>query len=400
MPDALNLSCGPDLICFSHLRWDFVYQRPQHLLSRAACEYRVIIVEEPVLIPDTEPHLHVTDRPEGVIVVLPILPVGIGGDETVIQMRKLVCGFLRDRTAEARVLWYYTPMAVPFTRNIDADVVVYDIMDELSTFMSAPPQLRTLEDELFTRADLVFTGGRSLYAAKRDRHSSVHLFPSSIDAAHFAVARECRRAVPEDQARIPRPRVGFFGVIDERLDVDLVRKVADLRPSWHFVMIGPVVKIDPLVLPRQPNVHWLGPKAYADLPYYLESWDAGFMPFALNEATRFISPTKTPEFLAAGLPVVSTAIQDVVTPYGDWKLVEIAQGEAELVAKLEEVLSRPRTSWLAEVDRRLEPMSWDKTWSEMHDLIEAAVFAKACPPQISRGVFAGRSNAIGGTPRV
>ncbi|MFC7398702.1 glycosyltransferase [Chelatococcus sp. GCM10030263] len=339
-----------------------------------------------------------SDRPQGVIVVVPVLPPGLGEEAAAGEIRRLLSAFLQDADPTGRVLWYYTPMAMAFSRDLRADAVVYDNMDELSAFLGAPPRLLALEQELFARADLVFTGGMSLYAAKSGRHKSVHAFPSSIDAAHFGAARQ-GQADPDDQAGIARPRIGFFGVIDERMNIDLVREAAELRPDWQFVILGPVVKIDPAVLPRQPNIHWLGPKAYVDLPRYLAHWDAGFMPFALNEATRFISPTKTPEFLAAGVPVVSTAITDVVKPYGERGFVEIADGPAELVAKLDCVLSRPREPWLAEVGRHLQTMSWDKTWAGMLDLIQAAARANG-RAQASPVITPVRARAMEGAPHV
>jgi glycosyltransferase involved in cell wall biosynthesis len=221
-----------------------------------------------------------------------------------------------------------------------------------------------LEQVLLDRADLVFTGGRSLHEAKRDRHPRVFCFPSSIDAAHFGAARS-PRPDPADQADVPRPRIGFFGVVDERMDLDLVRALAELRPEWRFVMIGPVAKIPPESLPRLPNLHWLGGKSYAELPAYLSGWDAGFMPFALNESTRFISPTKTPEFLAAGLPVVSTPVLDVVRDWGEAGLVDIASGPAAFADALGRALGAPRADRLRAVDRRLAEISWDRTWEEM-----------------------------------
>jgi len=201
----------------------------------------------------------------------------------------------------------------------------------------------------------------------------VHAFPSSVDVPHFAQARTA--AEPEDQAHIPHPRLGFYGVIDERFDIDLLGAMAALRPDWHFVMLGPVVKIDPARLPSAPNVHYLGMRGYADLPRYLSGWDVAVMPFALNEATRFISPTKTPEFLASGRPVVSTPIRDVVRTYGDTGLVQIAATPEEFVAACERALSEEGRSsrWLAEVDRTLSDMSWDQTWGRMKGLIECVI---------------------------
>jgi glycosyltransferase involved in cell wall biosynthesis len=363
-------------MCFSHLRWDFVYQRPQHLLSRAAQSYRVFFVEEPVFLPGICPRLEITDTQEQTVVIAPCLPEDLGPHRTSQLIQGLLHDFIRKSAIRPKVLWYYTPMAIAYSRGLEASVIVYDNMDELSAFRGAPPQLLALEEELLGLADLVFTGGMSLYGAKRGRHPSVHPFPSSIDAAHFQKARNTR-IEPRDQLIIPRPRIGFFGVIDERMNADLVRAIAELKPDWQFVIIGPVVKIEAGTLPQQPNVHWLGPKTYSELPSYLAGWSAGFMPFALNEATEFISPTKTPEFLAAGVPVVSTSITDVVSPYGERGLVQIANAPADFVAKLEAVLACRRDSWLIEVDRHLASMSWDKTWAAMHSLIIAAGTAKA-----------------------
>jgi glycosyltransferase involved in cell wall biosynthesis len=186
--------------------------------------------------------------------------------------------------------------------------------------------------------------------------------------------------VPDDQAGIPLPRIGYFGVIDERLDLELLAKLAALRPAWQFVMIGPVAKIDPATLPRARNLHWLGQKNYAELPSYLAGWQAGIMPFAINEATRFISPTKTPEFLAAGVPVVCSPIADVIRPYGEEALVSIASDADGFAAALERSLTMPGNGeWLARVDRRLSTGSWDKTWSRMRALIEVAHGAAAAP---------------------
>jgi glycosyltransferase involved in cell wall biosynthesis len=364
---------APLLVCFSHLRWDFVWQRPQHLLSRAAKHYRVIVVEEPVFKPSVGAHIKISHKPGGIMIAVPVLPEGLGGADAIKAQRKLVEQMLAREPEAGRVFWYYTPMALAFTNHLECDLCVYDNMDELSAFRGASAELLALEQKLFAKADLVFTGGMSLYEAKRSRHHSVHPFPSSIEFDHFAKARRMSAPEPQDQARIPHPRLGFFGVIDERMDVDLVRDAASLKPDWHFVMIGPVVKIEVSSLPQRPNIHWLGGKSYADLPRYLSGWDAGLMPFARNEATRFISPTKTPEFLAAGVPVVSTAITDVVRPYGEKGLVEIAQTPQDVVAKAEALLARAKEPWLQKVDRHLAAGSWDKTWAAMHRLMVSAL---------------------------
>jgi glycosyltransferase involved in cell wall biosynthesis len=359
---------APVLVCFSHLRWDFVWQRPQHLLTRAAKQFRVLVIEEPIFKPDITPHLDISQRPQGVTIAVPMLPEGLDHADVVLEQRELVEELLANHASGPRIFWYYTPMAMAFSSHLESDLCIYDNMDELSLFNGASRELLELESALFTRADLVFTGGMSLYEAKRNRHHSVHGFPSSIEFEHFVKARSLKTE-PADQAAIPHPRLGFFGVIDERMDVELLGRVAELRPDWHFVMIGPVVKIDAATLPKRDNIHWLGGKDYKELPNYLAGWNVGFMNFALNEATRFISPTKTPEFLAAGVPVVSTPITDVVRPYGEKGLVEIAKTPLEVVRKVEVLLARPKEPWLQKVDRHLAAGSWDKTWGAMHKLI-------------------------------
>jgi glycosyltransferase involved in cell wall biosynthesis len=357
------------LFCFSHLRWSFVFQRPQHLMTRAVREFETWYVEEPERL-ERPPFLSIARDPSGVMVVKPYLPA-----ECDAQRNTLLSGMIRRLVSKVRperlITWYYTPMALQFTQNLEADRCVYDNMDELSTFAGAPPGLQEWEERLLERCDIVYVGGHSLFQAKQARHGNIHVFPSSVDAGHFRQARSITED-PPDQAAIPHPRIGFFGVIDERMNLDLLSDVAALRPEWRFVMLGPTAKISPDSLPRADNIHWLGGKSYAELPRYLAGWDAGFMPFAMNEATRYISPTKTPEFLAAGVPVVSTPITDVVEPYGAKRLVDIA-GDAEgCVDRIERLLQRPRAPWLAEVDAFLQGMSWDGTWADMRRRLDVA----------------------------
>ncbi|MCG7360321.1 glycosyltransferase family 1 protein [Roseomonas sp. ACRSG] len=358
------------LVCLSHLRWQFVHQRPQHLMSYAARKCRVIFLEEPIFSEDiVGAELRMHNDASSVQVAIPHVPSSISEENVVEAQRSLLDQMLEPYADHHITFWYYTPMALRFSDHQVPHLCVYDCMDELSAFRGAPPELTLLESRLFDLADLVFTGGQSLYESKKSRHASVHAFPSSIDKAHFSRARQGKAADPEDQKHIPRPRIGFFGVVDERMDIDLVAALADLRPEWQLVMIGPVVKIDPASLPRRPNIHWLGMKSYAELPAYLAGWDAGFMPFAINEATRFISPTKTPEFLAAGLPVVSTPIHDVQRPYGKLGLVGIAATAEEMAAQLETAMSGPRDEWRKAVDRHLADMSWQSTWAAMEHLM-------------------------------
>jgi UDP-galactopyranose mutase len=365
-----------DLVCLSHLRWDFVYQRPQHLLSRFAKERRVFFVEEPIFT-DGMMRLEVTERRCGVRVVVPHLPVDLLSDVAIEAVQQgMIDRLFAEHKIHEHILWYYTPMAVAWTRHLQPLATVYDCMDELSAFKGAPPSLRSREAELIRRADLLFTGGQSLYQAKRDLHPNVHAFPSSIDAAHFAQARTLDED-PADQADIPHPRLGFFGVIDERLDIELLDGVAAARPDWQIVMIGPVVKIDPLDLPRRSNIHYLGGKDYQELPQYLAGWDVALLPFARNESTRFISPTKTPEYLAAGKAVVSTSIRDVVRPYGEQGLVHIADTVEDFIRAVETAMSDDARARLSQVDAFLAHDSWDRTWTQMAQLIERVVKERA-----------------------
>ncbi|MGK7869285.1 glycosyltransferase [Falsiroseomonas sp. E2-1-a20] len=355
----------PVLLCLSHLRWDFVFQRPQHLMTRAARDHEVIFFEEPLERDVEVPRLELSAETGGVTRAIPILP---RGTDAVAAQRALLDDLLEERAGRRLVAWFYTPMALAFADDLRPDVTVYDCMDELSAFRGAPPAMLDMERRLLERADLVFTGGRSLYEAKRDRHPRVSCFPSSIDTAHFARARG-GMAEPESMAGIARPRMGFFGVIDERMDLGLVAGLAALRPDLQLVMLGPVVKIDPASLPQAPNLHWLGGRRYDELPAYLAHWDLGFMPFALNESTRFISPTKTPEFLAAGLPVVSTPVVDVVRDYGEAGLVEVVSSAAEMAEQADRLLRAASPAWLARVDAQLATNSWDLTWTRMAALI-------------------------------
>ena len=336
-------------------------------MVRAARGFDVLFWEEPEF-GDGPAALHRREV-DGVTVLTPELPHGLSSDRCVAATHQLLRQVLADQ-AEPRVCWYNTPAALAFSRDVPRALTVYDNMDELSAFKGASPDLLRLEAELLAGADLVFTGGRSLFEAKRGRHRAVHCFPSSVDVAHFGRARALGGTDPADQSALPHPRLGFFGVIDERMDLDYLARFADLRPDWHFVMIGPVVKIDPATLPRRANIHWLGFKTYAELPHYIAHWDVAFMPFALNESTRFISPTKTPEFLAGGLPVISTPVVDVVRAYGDGGLVAIAATADEAVRAAERMLDACPPDWLERVDAALGRQSWDTTWHAMHGLID------------------------------
>lgn len=372
-----------DLVCFSHLRWNFVFQRPHHLLTRFAKQRNVYFVEEPVYSNSVPSHgvLSISPVPDGVQVVVPVLPEGTPAHEGEVLQKALIEDFFTSHNIHSYVLWYYTPMALAFSSGLRPMAVVYDCMDELSAFRGAPTNLQERERELFRRADVVFTGGQSLFECKRDHHRNIHPFPSSVDIAHF---RRARRPVadPADQREIPRPRFGFFGVIDERFDRSLLEAVSEARPDWHFVMVGPLAKIDPADLPSGANIHYLGPKSYSELPAYLAGWDVATLLFERNEATRYISPTKTPEYLAAGRPVISTSIRDVVTPYGEMGLVKIADDPESFIHAGEEILQNngSKDAWLGKVDWYLSSMSWEKTWTRMNSLVQDAVLNSLAAP--------------------
>jgi UDP-galactopyranose mutase len=363
-----------DVVCLSHLRWAFVWQRPQHLLSRCAHNRRVFYVEEPIL-HDAAASLEERDE-GGVTVAVPHLPRNLPPEQAVALQRSMIADLLARHGVERYALWFYTPMALELTARLSPLAVAYDCMDELAAFAGAPAEMREAEEALLRRADLVFTGGKSLYEAKRHRHRNVHLFPSSVDGSHFARARQ-PQPEPDEQQAIERPRLGFVGVIDERFDVELLREVAALRPDWQFVIVGPVAKIDKNTLPVAPNINYLGPRPYEELPRYLAGWDVALLPFVRNETTRFISPTKTPEYLAAGLPVVSTSIADVVDPYGREGLVRIADDAETFVAACEEAMGEDAHERQRHVDRFLTESSWDYTWADMESLLAEAVDRKA-----------------------
>jgi glycosyltransferase involved in cell wall biosynthesis len=362
---------GFDLVCFSHLRWDFVFQRPQHLMSRFSDATRVFFVEEPVF-HDGEATIRIDEKRPGLRVCTPHLPNGVDASEFTGVIAEQVRQMLNAHDCDKYVAWFYTPMMIDLAAELEPSAVVYDCMDELSAFRGAPPELIEREKRLMAMADLVFTGGQSLYQAKRSRHRSVHAFPSSVDVKHFARAREINSERPEQEG-IAHPRVGFAGVIDERFDTELLTAIAELRPDMQFIVVGPVVKISEGDLPRRANIHYLGMQSYDDLPAFFAGWDIAVMPFALNESTKFISPTKTPEYLAAGLPVISTAITDVVHPYQDLGLVQIVSTAEEFSAALDTAVAEDASARQKQADEFLTKNSWDKTFAAMLALIEEAV---------------------------
>ena len=370
----LGVRTATDLVCLSHLRWSWVYQRPQHLMARAARDRRVFVFEEPVYGAE-RPWTDFTSPMPNVTVATPHLPDNLSPAERNAILRELLDTWLAREGVRRFTLWYYTPMALPFTEHLEPDVIVYDCMDELSGFAGAPPELVGLERQLFSRCNIVFTGGHSLYDSKRRHHSQVHAVPSSVDFEHFVQARLTTE--PDDQAAIPRPRLGYCGVIDERLDLGLIQAIATARPDWQLIFLGPVTKVDPAALPQGPNIHYLGARSYDQLPSYLSGWDVALLPFAHNDSTRFISPTKTPEYLAAGRRVVSTSVRDVVRTFGDSAFIEIADGPEAFIAAIARCLTNDDPERQDKVDRYLAMQSWDRTWARMQALMSRASSAGA-----------------------
>ena len=391
---------GDAVICFSHLRWKFVFQRPQHLMTRFAQTKQVIVFEEPMGgAAGAEAKLDLYEQ-AGVTVATPMLPEGLSPEETTATLRGLLDGLIAERGLQKPIAWYYTPMMLEFSRHVaeTAAAVVYDCMDELSNFKFAPERLRQLERDLVGLSDVVFTGGYSLYEAKRGWHANIHPFPSSVDRAHFAKARTLAAGDdPADQAALAHPRLGFYGVIDERMDLKLLGALADAHPEWTLVMVGPVVKLDPADLPPRANIHYLGPKSYDELPLYLAGWDVALAPFAINESTRFISPTKTPEYLAGGKPVVSTAIVDVKRHYGELEAVCVADTHKAFIAGCENalLLAASKTStWREAVDAALADLSWDNTFARMAALVNEAVVRHSQEATAQSTAQSGIANAV------
>ncbi|WP_197285533.1 glycosyltransferase [Pedobacter sp. R20-19] len=334
-------------------------------MSRFSDQINVFVLEEPVFDAEEINHLSFDQRTDQLVILVPHLRPGTDVDEQKTAMRNLLSDFFSEQDLANWIFWYYTPMALQFSDQYTPALTVFDCMDELSAFDFAPPALLAMEKMLLKTADIVFTGGHSLHEAKKEHHNNIHVFPSSIDKAHFALARTTALE-PTDQAAIRGIKLGFFGVIDERFDAELIRQLALKRPEWQIVLLGPVVKVSMEQLPKANNIHYLGQKTYQQLPAYLSGWNVALIPFAINQSTRFISPTKTPEYLSAGKRVVSTPIRDVVKPYGISGMVNIASDPDEFILAIEQaLLAADQDEWLAQVDTFLEDKSWDNTFEDM-----------------------------------
>lgn len=348
------------LVAFSHLRWGLVWQRPQHLLSRFSREMPVLFVEEPEFAPTSGDVRLRCDR--GVTVVTPLLPKTLQspgfGQAVNRAIARLISPLLPDD--DDLIVWYYTPMALgaePDGRRVS--LAVYDAMHDLASFQAAPAGTRAQEARLLARVDLVFTGGPTFYRQRRHLHHAVHCFPSGVEAAHFKVASNGVPA-PAHLARQRGPVLGYFGVIDERIDLDLIARVAGLRPGWTIALVGPTAKIEESTIPVRPNIVRCGQQAYEDLPGFLAGFDIALLPFARNAATRAFSPTKTLEYLASDTPVVSTRIDDVVTLYGD--VVATVTSAGQLAATAEHILERSAAEergWPARVAKIVAANEWD-----------------------------------------
>ena len=368
------------VIVLSHLRWDFVFQRPQHLLSRLAQHRRVYFVEEPIHAPNSEPHWVKSEDAPNVVVCRPHTPVASPHfhDEQMPVLRDLLQRLVNDEKLDRYAVWFYTPMALPLLDVLSPKAVIFDVMDELSMFKGAPPELLQREDQLLKKADLVFTGGPSLYRAKKDRAERVYCFPSSVERSHFEKAIiGGGQEEAADQRDLPHPRLGFYGVIDERMDLGLLDAMATAHPDWQIVMVGPVVKISPEELPKHPNIHYVGQRKYQELPSYLAGWDVCLLPFARNDSTKFISPTKTVEYMAAEKMIVSTPITDVAEPYGH--IVYLGDTHQQFIEACEEALAvsdEERNRRVALMHDVLSKTSWDNTAKEMSDLIRGVIEGK------------------------
>jgi glycosyltransferase involved in cell wall biosynthesis len=371
------------IIVHCHLCWDWVWQRPQQFLSRLSHRHKILFVE--MVAPDPQlaspfARFYTPESCPNVTVLRIQFPSWCWHDGSFVdgERRRLVKSFLEGPMAgefQQPVQWFYDPMAVPaFAGQMNETVTVYDCMDELSNFRCAPPEIREREKELLELADVVFAGGRKLHAAKRLQNDNCHFYGCGVDAAHFGKAREPGIAVPADLRSLQKPVLGYFGVIDERMDYELIAKLADANPRWSIALVGPVLKVDAAVLPQRHNLHWLGQKAYADLPSYCKGFDVCLMPFAINEATEFINPTKSLEYMATGRPIVSSAVPDVVTNFGS--VVKVANNHNEFISACKAACQQPDDQSIERGLRMVAENSWEHIVSKLEGHVVEALLKK------------------------
>jgi glycosyltransferase involved in cell wall biosynthesis len=351
-----------DIVVFSHLRWNFVYQRPQHILSRLAKSYNILFIEEPFQ-PNAE-----NEKTSSIHQVLPNLSVFNTHAENINATLKLVKENLGSQTID--IAWFYSPSFVNALHIFSFDKVVFDCMDELTLFKNAPQSLIEQEKQLMSKSDIVFTGGKSLYSAKQKHHHNVHCFPSSVDRKHFEKAQNGIK-VPEEMDAFSSIVVGYYGVVDERIDYELLEKTAQLCPTVDFVLIGPFAKVNPESLPSLPNIHFLGMRNYEQLPNYLKRFDIAMMPFAMNDSTKFISPTKTLEYMAGGKSIISTPVYDVVRDYD--KHIEIVENAEQFATAINKLICQHKASHCLKYREILDRTSWDNTVSRMQNLMEQLI---------------------------
>ena len=373
--DTPGAKLNAPIIVHSHLRWDFVWQRPQQLMSRLSERAPILFVEEPLYQGDSAPRLELTWPLPTVCRAVPVLAESLRHlyDNSITIIRELLRremsadGALGDEYDQP-VQWFYTPMPAPAMIGAFGErAIVYDCMDELSQFRFAPKELVDREKLLISEADVVFTGGFKLWQAKAKLHANVHFFGCGVDVAHFATAGQDDLPVPADVASLSRPMIGYYGVIDERLDYALLRRLSAALPDVSVVMVGPVVKVAPDELPQAHNIHWIGQRPYAELPSYVKRFDACLMPFALNEATEYINPTKTLEYMAAGKPIVSTAIADVIHHFTP--IVAVGYSHAEFVKHVRHALAQPDEALI----ERGRALARDNSWEKIVRRMEAIV---------------------------
>jgi glycosyltransferase involved in cell wall biosynthesis len=371
-----NMSDQPlTLLCLSHLNWNHVWQRPQQLMTRFTQHYRVIYVDPPEISANADTvQLQEISGEQGVRVLHPVFPKQhVESMADYWRLWKELLPVVLDLAGQQVVMWVFSPYADQLVAQAKPQIklAVYDCMDDLASFKDGSDEMREREAHLLSLANLVFTGGHSMYQARKDRHPHVHCFPSGVDVEHYRRVYDPSTTIPESVASIPHPQLGYFGVLDERINWDLIAQVAERRPDWHWVLVGPTAKVDPAELPVAPNIHYLGQQQYRDLPAFLKSFDVATMPFALNEATRFISPTKTLEYLAGGKWVIGSSVPDVVAFYSE--IVAIADGVDAWIAGLEQIFQASPEDLLKRMERArpvLEQSTWDNIAGRMSALID------------------------------